>query len=98
MRRHISYFDNALLEYYHCIKLGVKQSSSRTEKTNWQSQLTRYFKMSTTGTNTSMQACWSLVNCVINHWLHQASPHMQQTLSQLINLMNVAVTSYLRIM
>jgi len=44
-------------------------------------------KMSTIGTNTSTQACWSLVNCVINQRLIQASPHMQQTLLQLINVM-----------
>jgi len=47
-------------------------------------------------TNTSTQACWSLFNCVINQRLLQASPHMQQTLSLLINLMNLTVTSYLR--
>jgi len=54
------------------------------------------FKMSTIDTNTSTQACWSLIDCVINQWLLQASPHMQQTLSLLINLMNVTVTPYLR--
>jgi len=54
------------------------------------------FKMSTTGTNTSTQACWPLVNCVINQRLLQASPHMQQTLSQLITVMSVTVRSYLR--
>jgi len=32
----------------------------------------------------------------INQRLLEASPHMQQTLSQLINAMNVTVTSYLR--
>jgi len=56
------------------------------------------FKMSTIGTNTSMQACSPLVNCVINQRLLNASPHMQQTLSQLINALNVTVTSYLRYM
>jgi len=54
------------------------------------------FKMSTSDTNTSMQTCWPLVNCVINQRLLQASPLMQQTRSQLINVMNVTVTSYLR--
>jgi len=53
-------------------------------------------KMSTTGMNTSMQACWPLVNCVINQRLLEASLHMQQTLSQLTNFMKVPVTSYLR--
>jgi len=53
--------------------------------------------MSTIGTNTSTQACWPLVNCVINQRLLQASPQTQQmTLSQLINFLNVTVTSYLR--
>jgi len=41
-------------------------------------------------------AYWPLVNCVINERLLVASPHMQQTLSQLINVVNVTVTSYLR--
>jgi len=53
------------------------------------------FKISTIGTKTSTQACWPLVNCVINQRLLQASPHMQQTLTQLINVVNVTVTSYL---
>jgi len=47
------------------------------------------FKMSIS-TNTSTQACWPLVNCV------QDLPHMQQTLSQLINVTKVTVMSYLR--
>ena len=49
----------------------VWNSSSSTEKTNWKSQVT--FKISSTDTNTSIQACWPLVNCVINQWLLQAS-------------------------
>ena len=53
------------------------------------------FKMSTISMNTSMQACWPLVNCIINQQLLEASPHMQQMLSQLINVMNVTVMSYL---
>jgi len=53
------------------------------------------FKMSTIGTNTSTQACWPLVNCIINQRLLQTSPRMQQTLSPLINNTNVTVTSYL---
>jgi len=44
------------------------------------------FRMISIGTNTSTQACWSLVNCVINQRLLKASPHMQQTLSQLSNV------------
>jgi len=52
--------------------------------------------MSTIGTSTIMQACWPLVNCVINQRLLEASPHMQQTLSHLINVMDVTVTSHLR--
>jgi len=51
------------------------------------------FKMFTIGMNISTQACWSLVNYVINQRLLQASPHMQQMLSQLISVMRV--TSYL---
>jgi len=96
MKHHISYFYNARFEYYpstHCIKRGVKQSSSSTEKTNCQSQ--DLFKMSTIGTNTSTQACWPLVNRVINERLLQALPRMQQTLSQLISVVNVTVTLYL---
>ena len=54
------------------------------------------FKMFTIGTNTSTQACSPLVNRVINQLLLEASPHMQQTLSQLINVMNATVASYLR--
>jgi len=67
------------------------QSSSSTEKTTEKSQA--MFKMSTISTNTSTQA-WPFVNCVINQRLLQASPHMQQTLLQLISVMTV--TSYLR--
>jgi len=69
MKHHISYFYNALLEYYPLHQARCeKQSSSSTEK-NWQSQ--GMFKMSTTGRNTSTQACWPLVNCVINQRLLQ---------------------------
>ena len=50
--------------------------------------------MSTIGTNTSTPACQPLVNCVINQRLLQASPHMQQPLSQLVSV--VTVSSYLR--
>jgi len=93
MKYHISYFYNALLEYYPLHQAWCEiRSSSSTEKTNWQSEGI-YFKMSTNGTNTSTQACWPLVNCDINQRLLQASPLMQQTLSQLINVMNVTVTS-----
>jgi len=53
------------------------------------------FKMSTIGMNTSIQACWPLVNCIVNQRLFQASPHMQHMLSQLISVMNVTVTTYL---
>ena len=56
------------------------------------------FKVTTNGMNTSTQACWTLVIviCVINQRLLEASPHMQQTLLQVINVMKVTVTSYLR--
>ena len=43
--------------------------------------------MSAVRTNTSTQARWPLVNSIINQRLHQAVPHMQQTLSLLINVM-----------
>jgi len=78
----------------HCIKRGVKHKVHQVQRQKWQSQGT--FKMSTIGTNTRTQACWPSVNCVVNQRLLQASPHMQQTLSQLINVMKVTVTSYLR--
>jgi len=51
--------------------------------------------MTTISMKTSAQACWPLVNCIINQQQLEASPHMQQTLSQLTNVMNVTVTSYL---
>jgi len=54
------------------------------------------FKMSINGMNRSTKAHWPVVNCVINQRLLQALPHMQQMLLQLINAMNVTVTSYLR--
>jgi len=54
------------------------------------------FKMSIIDTNTSTQACWPLVNCVINQRLLQASPHMQQTPLQLVNVMKMTATSCLR--
>jgi len=86
---------HTLLEYYPLHQAWREiQSSSSTGKTNWQSQ--GMFKMSTIGMNTSTQAYWPLVNWVINHRLLQASPRMQQTLAQLINIMKVTVTSYLR--
>jgi len=53
-------------------------------------------KMSTIGTNTSTQACWPFVNCAINQRLLQASPHIQQTLLQLINVMKVTVMSQVK--
>jgi len=56
------------------------------------------FKMSTIDMNISTQACWSLINCVINQRQLQATPHMQQTLSLLIHVMSVTVTWYLRYM
>ena len=43
------------------------------------------FRMSATVMNTSRQARWPLV---INQWLLQAVPHMQQTLSQLVSVAN----------
>jgi len=68
MKHHISYIYNALLEYYPLHQAWWEtQSSSSTEKTNWQSQ--GMLQMSTAVTNTSMQACWPLVNCVINQRL-----------------------------
>jgi len=95
MKYHISYFYSALLEYYPLHQAWCETlSSPSTEKTNW--QLQDMFKMSTIGTNASTQACWPLVNCVINQQQLQASPHMQPTPSQFINVMNVTVTSYLR--
>jgi len=47
--------------------------------------------MSIIDMNTSTQACWPLVSCIINQWLLQAYSRMQQTLLQLFNLMNVTV-------
>jgi len=47
------------------------------------------FKMSTIGTNTSMQALWTMVNCVINQRLLETSPHMQQTLSAHCSVTNM---------
>jgi len=35
------------------------------------------FKMSTIGTNTSTQACWLLVNCVINQRPLKASSYLR---------------------
>jgi len=69
-KRHISYFDNALLEQYLLHQAWCETwSSSSTEETNWQSW--HKFKMSTFGLNTSSQVCWPLVNCTI----YQAAPH-----------------------
>jgi len=42
------------------------------------------------------QALKRVGQCVINQRLLQALPHMQQTLPQIINVMNVTVTLYLR--
>jgi len=77
MKHHISYFCNALLEYYPlhwawCETWG----SSSTEKTNRLSK--GMFKMSASVTNTSTQGSWPLVNCVINQRLLKVMPRMQQ--------------------
>ena len=57
IKRHISYFDNALLEQYLLHQAWCETwSSSSTEKTNW--QLWHMFKMSTFCLNTSSQVCW----------------------------------------
>jgi len=69
IKRHISYFDNALLEHLLDQAWCETWSSSSTEETNWQSW--HKFKMSAFGLNTSLQVCWPLVNCTIN----QAAPH-----------------------
>jgi len=94
MKHHISYFHNAVLDITNCIKRGVKHKVHEVEKTNWQSQ--NMFKVSTSGPNTSTQACWPLLNCVINKRLVWGLPHMQQTLLQLISVTVMTVTSYLR--
>jgi len=75
----------------HCTKCGVNTLS--TEKTNCQSQGMFNVHHWHKHKHASMLA--------ISHLRHQSatastSPHMQQTLSQLINVMNVTVTSYLR--
>ena len=45
--------------------------------------------MSATGTNTSMQGCWSLVNCVVNHQVLQAICLIHTAdMSQLTNVIN----------
>jgi len=64
MKHHISYFYNALLEYYplHQVWCETKFIKYRVHK--WQSQ--GIFKMYTIGTNTSMQTYWPLVDCIIN--------------------------------
>jgi len=86
MKHHISYFCNAPTA--SSVVRNIKFIKYREKKLT-------LFKMSIIGTNTSTQACWPLVNCVINQRLFQASPHMQQTLSQLINITKVTVMSHL---
>jgi len=75
-----------MIEFVH-----ATADSSPKPKANWQSQ--GMFKMSTTGMNASMQACWPLLNRVVNQRLLQAPPRMQQTLWQFVDVMNVTVTS-----
>jgi len=50
--------------------------------------------MSTTGTNTSTQACWPSVNCVFNQRLLQVMPHTQQTCRR--SSMSWTLVSYTR--
>jgi len=83
------------LNITHCAKRGVKHKVHEVQRKQSDSHKV-HVQMSTTGMNTSTQAYWPLVNCVTNQRLLQASPPMQQTQSQLINDMNVTVTSYLR--
>jgi len=67
----LSYFYNAVLEYYllHGVKYEVHQVQRKQDM----------FKMSVIDTNSSMQALWPLVNCVVNQRLLQAMQRMQQT-------------------
>ena len=44
--------------------------------------------MARTDSTEARNGCWALVNCIISQQLLQAAPHMQQTLSQLIDFMN----------
>jgi len=93
MKHHISYFYNALLEYYQLHQAWCEtQSSSTTEKTNWQSL--RYIKNVRHWHEHKHPSVLAIGQ--LRQRLLQASPHMQQTLSQLINVVNVTVTSYLR--
>jgi len=92
MKHHISYFYNALLEYdaLHQAWCETKFIKYRENKLT----VTRYVPIKCPPL-ARMQAYWPLINCVINQRLLQASPHMQQTLSQLINVTNVTMTSSL---
>jgi len=78
----------------HCIKHGVKHKVHQVQRKQIDSHKVCSECPSLARTQARKRVGqWSTV---INQRLLQASPHMQQMLSQLINIMNVTVTSYLR--
>ena len=93
MKHHISYFYNALLEYYPLHKAWCEtQSSSSTEK-----KVTRYVQ-NVHHWHEHKHTCV----LAIGQLRHQSATapislatHAADALSQLINVMNVTVTSYL---
>jgi len=89
-----SYFYNALLVYYplHQAWWCEAQSTSSTKK-----QTDSHKVCSKRPWHEHKHASvLAMVNCFINQRLLEGSPHMQQTLSQLINVTIGTVTSYLR--
>jgi len=83
VKHHISYFYNALLEYYPlhqawCETKFIKYRENKLAVTRYVENVHHWHEHT--------QACWPLVNCVINQRLLQAWPHRQQTLSQIINV------------
>jgi len=92
--RYISYFYNALLEYYPLHQAWCETwSSSSTEKQIDSHKVCSKYPL-VVGLQT--QARKRVDPCQLRHKqrLLQASPHMQQTLSQLVDVMKLTAMSY----
>jgi len=88
MKHHMSYFYNALLEYYPLGQACYETYTSSLQVQRKQIDSHKVYAQNVYHWHEHKHAaCWPLVNCVINQRLLQASPHMQQTLLQLINVM-----------
>jgi len=76
----------------HSINRGEKHKVHQVQRKQIYSH--KMFKISTIGTNTSTQACWPLVNCVINQQLLETSPVATQTLAAIDIVLNILLAAH----